>query len=215
MRKKLVTEVSMSLRKSSKSEMSKSVKSNLEMNKSFKHNYASADCSSETDGADKQKKVGKPVGFKHTASWVEYENFISSLNILLDDVDEQKRRQITGLFSMVIGYGGDTRMSEITGLKDDTIHKGRIELLNGLADCPKDRVRKKGGGSKKVEEKNPGIEKALETIVENNVAGDPCSSKKWVRISAEEISKRLKKRGFNVSAKTVRRLLKKRDIHLK
>lgn len=205
MRRKLVTEVNMSLRKSSKSEM----------NKSVEINYSAADCASKTKEIHNQKKVGKPVGFKHTAPWVEDENFVSSLNILLDDVDEQKRRQIGGLFSMVIGYGGDTSISEITGLKDDTIHKGRMELLNGLPDCPKDRIRKKGGGSKKVEEKNPGIEKALDTIVEDNIAGDPCSNKKWVRLAAEEISKRLKKRGFNASAKTVRRLLKKRGIHLK
>jgi hypothetical protein len=153
------------------------------------------------------------VGFKHTAPWVEDEKFISSLSILLANVDEQKRRQIAGLFSMQIGFGGDTRLSEITGLHVDTIRLGREELRNGLADCPENRIRKEGGGSKKVEEKNPAIEKALEEIIENNIAGDPCSSKKWVRLSVKEICKRLKKEGFIVSANTIVRLLKKRRIH--
>ena len=172
-------------------------------------------CKSIIDCEKNQAKVGKPAGFKHTAPWIEDENFVSSLKILLGDVDERKRRQIVGLLSMQIGFGGDTRLSEITGIHVDTIRLGREELNGGLACCPKDKVRKKGGGAKKVEEKNPGIEEALEKIVEDSVAGDPCSSKKWVRLAAEEISKRLKKRGFKASAKTVRRLLKKRDIHLR
>ncbi len=172
-------------------------------------------CKSIIGCKEKHAKVGKPAGFKHTASWVKDDSFVSMLNNLLNDVDEQKRRQIAGLLSTQIGFGGDTSLSEITGIHVDTIRLGREELKDGLSGCPKDRVRKKGGGSKKVEEKNPEIEKALDEIVENNVAGDPCSSKKWVRLAAREISKRLKKKGFRVSANTVVRLLKKRDIHLK
>ena len=170
---------------------------------------------STADCNEKHSKVGKPAGFKHTAPWIEDEKFISSLNILLSNVDEQKRRQITALFSMQIGYGGDTRLAEVTGLHVDTIRLGREELSDGLTGCPEDRIRKKGGGSKKVEEQTPGIEEALEKIVEDNIAGDPCSNKKWVRLAAREISKRLKKKGFKVSANTVVRLLKKQDIHLK
>ena len=172
-------------------------------------------CKSMISCKEKHAKVGKPVGFKHTASWVRDASFVSMLNNLLNAVDERKRRQIAGLLSTQIGFGGDTSLSEITGIHVDTIRLGREELNDGLSSCQKDRIRKKGGGAKKVEDKNPEIEKALDEIVENNIAGDPCSSKKWVRLALEEISKRLKKQGFKASSKTISRLLKKRDIHLR
>jgi hypothetical protein len=43
----------------------------------------------------------------------------------------------------------------------------------------------------------------IEQIIENEIAGDPMSEKKWVRISRKRISNRLKELGYHASSPTV------------
>lgn len=76
-------------------------------------------------------------------------------NALLDRLDEQQRRWVAGREAMRLGYGGITRIAEITGLHHETIRRGRDELQNGLADRPTDRIRCQGGGRPRVEKKIP------------------------------------------------------------
>ncbi|MEO8185587.1 MAG: hypothetical protein ABI895_42820 [Deltaproteobacteria bacterium] len=77
----------------------------------------------------------------------------AALVLLLSTLDERQRRLFAGLESMLLGWGGDRRIAEITGLDSHTIAKGRRELLEGklLAE----RIRQPGGGRKPVEKKRP------------------------------------------------------------
>jgi hypothetical protein len=75
------------------------------------------------------------------------------MNLLLDRLDEQQRRWVAGLESKKIGHGGDTIVARITGLHVDTIRRGREELDAGLADRPRDRVRRPGAGRPPVKKK--------------------------------------------------------------
>jgi hypothetical protein len=68
------------------------------------------------------------------------------INLLMSRLDEQQRRWLAALESKKAGYGGDTRLAQITGLHVDTIRRGREELDAGLDDRPTDRVRKPGAG---------------------------------------------------------------------
>ncbi len=77
------------------------------------------------------------------------------MNVLLSRLDEQQRRWYVALESNRLGYGGDTVLSQITGLDVETIRRGRQELESDLADRPADRVRLPGGGQLPVEKKNP------------------------------------------------------------
>jgi len=74
--------------------------------------------------------------------------------LLLSMLDERQRRLFAGLESMLLGWGGDRRLAEMTGLDVHTIAKGRRELLQGkrLAEG----IRRPGGGRKAVEKKRPG-----------------------------------------------------------
>jgi len=74
--------------------------------------------------------------------------------LLLSTLDERQRRLFAGLESMLVGWGGDRRLAEMTGLDVHTIAKGRRELLQGkrLAEG----IRRPGGGRKVVEKKRPG-----------------------------------------------------------
>lgn len=78
------------------------------------------------------------------------------MNLLLSRLDEQQRRWYVALESTKIGHGGDTLLSQITGLDVETIRRGRLELDADLAERPTDRVRLPGGGQPPVEKKTPG-----------------------------------------------------------
>ncbi len=73
--------------------------------------------------------------------------------LLLSLLDERQRRLFAGLESMLLGWGGDRRIAEMTGLDVHTIAKGRRELLQGklLAEG----VRRPGGGRTAGENKRP------------------------------------------------------------
>ena len=60
------------------------------------------------------------------------------------------------LESKRLGHGGDRLLSQITGMDEKTIRRGREELDASLADNPPDRIRRPGGGRPPVEKKTPG-----------------------------------------------------------
>lgn len=68
------------------------------------------------------------------------------INLVMSRLDEQQRRWLAALESKNIGHGGDTLVSQVTGLHVDTIRRGREELDAELRDRPADRVRRPGAG---------------------------------------------------------------------
>lgn len=68
-------------------------------------------------------------------------------------LDEQQRRLYAGLESLKQGHGGDRTLAEILGLDEETVARGRQELLE--AKVQRDRVRQPGGGRPRVEKKRP------------------------------------------------------------
>ena len=75
------------------------------------------------------------------------------MNLLCSRLDEQQRRWYVALESHRIGPGGDRLLSQITGLDEKTIRRGREELATSLIDRPTERVRRPGGGRPPVEKK--------------------------------------------------------------
>lgn len=67
-----------------------------------------------------------------------------NMRFLVSNLDEKQRRLYLGLESMKLGYGGDTLISQITGVNAKTIARGRKELLSKEIDP--DRIRRKGAG---------------------------------------------------------------------
>jgi len=68
-------------------------------------------------------------------------------------LDEQQRRLYAGLESLKQGHGGDRKLAEILGLDEETVARGRQELL--AAKVQRDRVRQPGGGRPRAEKKRP------------------------------------------------------------
>lgn len=75
------------------------------------------------------------------------------LNLLISRLDEQQRRWLAAHEAQRIGHGGDKLVSQITGLDEKTIARGRRELHGELADCPPGRIRRVGGGRPCAEKK--------------------------------------------------------------
>jgi len=76
-----------------------------------------------------------------------------ALCVFLTQLDEKQRRLYVGFESMLLGYGGDSIMAEVTGMNVKTVARGRRELL--ARDITPERVRKAGGGRIPVEKKRP------------------------------------------------------------
>jgi len=76
------------------------------------------------------------------------------MNLLLSRLDESQRRWYAAVESARLGHGGDKKLSEITGLDEKTIRRGREEINESLASRPVERVRIAGGGRPLAEKKS-------------------------------------------------------------
>ncbi len=75
------------------------------------------------------------------------------MNLFLSRLDEQQRRWYVALEANRIGQGGERLLSQITGIDQKTINRGRDEVADSLATRPRDRVRLPGGGRPSAEKK--------------------------------------------------------------
>ena len=127
------------------------------------------------------------------------------MSVLLPAMNEKQRRLLAGAEAISFGHGGIKYLSEITGMSRSTIRKGIEEIKNGDTDCL--RIRKPGQGRKKITYQYPEVEKAIEKIIEPSTRGDPESPLRWTCKSIREISTFLKGKKYDVSYRTVARIL--------
>lgn len=78
---------------------------------------------------------------------------------------------------------------------------GVSELDSGQA--PLGRVRRPGGGRKRVVDVNPGLRPALLALVEPDMRGDPMSPLRWTTKSTRNLAAELTRQGYRVSADLV------------
>ena len=120
-------------------------------------------------------------------------------------LDERSRRRWAAAESLAIGYGGDAVVSSATGLARETIRKGRREIARDEA--PTDRIRRPRGGRPRIQQDQPGIQAALEALVDPLTRGDPTSPLRWTCKSRAKLAAALTEQGWRVSSTTVGRLL--------
>ena len=92
-----------------------------------------------------------------------------------------------------------------------TIYRGKEDL--GQIDAP-ERVRRPGGGRKKLAEKMPAVLEALEDIVDPTSRGDPESPLRWTCKSVRKIADSLTDQGFAIGRQSVANLLHALDYSL-
>jgi len=91
-----------------------------------------------------------------------------------------------------------------------TITKAVAALNSGkrLSLAERGRIREAGGGRKKVEDADPGLQAQLARILEETSAGDPMSALRWTNKSTGAMAEELTRQGYPVSDKTVARCLR-------
>ena len=125
-------------------------------------------------------------------------------------LDERTRRQWAAAEAQAYGWGGIHAVSTAVGMSANTIRKGLGELSEREADPGAHavgRVRKEGGGRKRQTELDPGLQAALERLIEPATRGDPQSPLRWTCKSTPRLARELTEHGHPVSASTVGRLL--------
>jgi len=135
------------------------------------------------------------------------ENRISTMMPILD---EYQRRIFLATEAQMLGYGGISCISRISGVSRVTITHGINEIKNqSVAKQSIGRSRKKGGGRKSVIKSQPGIIQEIEKLIEGHTKGDPMNPLMWTSKSVRHLETILKEKGYQTSYVTVSTLLKK------
>lgn len=127
---------------------------------------------------------------------------------VLSSLNEAQARWYVAKEALARGRGGLKTMHELTGMSRPTILKGMRELRKQRVLAATERVRQPGAGRKRVEAADPGFTRALETIMDENTAGDPMSLLRWTNKSTTRIAEQLSHGGHQTSADTVGRRLR-------
>ena len=129
--------------------------------------------------------------------------------------NERSRRIWAASEAMAIGHGGIAFVMKATGLSRNAIKHGICDL-NGAQnpDELEGRVRRKGGGRKKLETLDERLLKELDALISPETRGDPESPLRWTTKSTRKLSTTLKEKGFSVSHEKVAQLLKSLDYSL-
>jgi hypothetical protein len=128
---------------------------------------------------------------------------------VLGTLNESQARLFVAEKALEIGRGGISRLSSLTRMSRPTIYKGAAELQakRRMHAAEAGRIRRTGGGRKRVEEVEPAVKRELTRILEETTAGDPMSLLKWTSKSTRTIAEELTRRGHPVSGVTVGRCL--------
>jgi len=124
-------------------------------------------------------------------------------------LSEKDKRRYAAIEAIKLGYGGQKYICEILNCNTDTVKLGVEEFKNGIDD-DEIRMRKPGGGKKKIIETVENIDEVFHEILKDNTAGSPIDKEiKWTNLTLVEISKAFKAKGMNVSEFVAKQLLAK------
>ena len=125
-------------------------------------------------------------------------------------LDERARRHWAASEARAYGWGGVSAVSEATGMSPNTIRKGLVELEAREVEPDAEvssRLRKPGGGRKRLIETDPQLSGQLDRLVSPLTRGDPQSALRWTCKSTSHLAQELSVQGHPISARTVAQLL--------
>jgi len=127
-------------------------------------------------------------------------------------LDEFTMRLCAAADAMTIGRGGLSLVAKASGLSRNTIYAGLNDLkqtveLAGESKKMERRIRRIGGGRKRLTESNPGLLQDLDKLVDPVTRGDPESPLRWTCKSTTKLAKELRDRGHQVCQRTIWALL--------
>jgi len=114
-------------------------------------------------------------------------------------LDERGRRALAASEALTLGWGGITLVARATGLSRTTIGLGVKEVRGTVAVAAPGRVRRAGGGRKRIVTTDPTVLADLERLVEPTARGDPQSPLRWTCKGVRKLAAALRQAGHRVS----------------
>lgn len=133
---------------------------------------------------------------------------------LQTELDERGRRIWAASEAASLGHGGVAAVARATGLAESTLRAGKREMMSSAGvkqDVVARRIRKKGGGRKRLVEMDNDLLRLLDSLVEPTSRGDPMSPLRWTCKSTRRLSRELAANGHSISHSKVGQLLA--DLH--
>ena len=127
-------------------------------------------------------------------------------SLLKGSLHERARRLWAATEAQSLGYGGVAVVMRATRMSRSTIDRGIKDFRSGVV-LEKDRIRRPGAGRKSAVMLDPGLEAALEALVEPVSRGDPESPLRWTCKSTRRLAEELGRQGHPSSDWLVRQLL--------
>jgi hypothetical protein len=127
-------------------------------------------------------------------------------------MDERIRRQGAAAEASSLGWGGVTAVSAATGLARNPIAVGLREWGHRKAHPEEPvrlRIRAPGGGRKPLTGTDPGLQRALDALVDPATRGHPESPLCGTSKSTSKWAEELQRQGHPVTDRTVATLLKR------
>ena len=141
---------------------------------------------------------------------------IATLRKKFDDIwsllDEKNRRLVAAGEARFLGYGGISKVHRASGLSRRAIAKGVKELAAGIA-MP-GRIRREGGGRKKITERDPKLLVSLDRLIEPETRGDPESPLRWICKSTRTLAGELARQKHPICHEKVAQLLRAQNYSL-
>lgn len=122
-------------------------------------------------------------------------------------LNERQRRLWAGAEAQVLGWGGIGQVSRATGLSRGAVAAGCRELRQPIRGMLGGRVRRPGGGRKRLTVRDPTLKADLERLIEPTTRGEPESPLRWTCKSTRELAAALRDQGHQVSHTVVAELL--------
>ncbi len=134
----------------------------------------------------------------------------------LDPVlDERSRRRFAAAEASAAGRGGVAVVSRITGIARSTINRGLAELRDKMSGGPPgQRLRRPGGGRKKLTETDATLLSDLRGLVEPTTRGDPQAPLLWTSRSLRNLAEALQAMGHRIGHNVVADLLRQLNYSL-
>jgi hypothetical protein len=121
-------------------------------------------------------------------------------------LDERGRRVWAAAEAEALGYGGQGLVAKATGLARTTLYREGVKQAQDHQPSG-ERIRRVGGGRKKLTIRQPELRSALEALVDPTTRGDPENPLRWTCLSTRQLAATLTAQGYRRGRQTVAHLL--------
>jgi hypothetical protein len=132
--------------------------------------------------------------------------FAEMWSFMSGHLDEKQRRLLAGSMARMWGHGGVAVMARVTSMSRNTVASGAKSFDRDEASTG--RIRAEGAGRPALIDVDPNLLANLDDLVGSESRGDPMSPLKWTLKSTRELAGALQNMGHQVSAGTIRPLLR-------